>query len=118
MAQYRQQKIERVLIREISEIVHREMKDPRIGFVTFTGADVSPDLRYARIYYSVLGTPEERLEASTALEGAAGFVRTALAGRRLFRFVPEIKFAFDESVERGARISELLEQVKDGENAS
>jgi len=103
---------------ELMTLLQREMKDPRIGFATVTRVETARDLGSAKVWVSVLGTPEERLEASTALEGAAGFVRTALAGRRLFRFVPEIKFAFDESVERGARISELLEQVKDGENAS
>lgn len=114
MAHYRQQRVESLLVQQVSEIVRKEMKDPRIGFVTFTGAEVSPDLRHATLFYSVLGTEEDRAEVARALGGASGFIRGELGNRRLFRFVPEIKFAFDESIERGARIHELLKEVKDG----
>ena len=99
-------------MQDISEIVRREIKDPRVGFVTITDAEVTPDLRYARVFFSVLGDATQQAETSKALNRAAGFVRSEFARRAQMRFVPEIRFEFDPSAERGARISQLLEQVR------
>jgi ribosome-binding factor A len=112
MASTRQRRVQELLVQEISEIVRREMKDPRIGFVTITDAEVTADLRQARVFFSVLGDEKQREETVTALNRAAGFVRSEFARRAQMRFVPEIRFEFDPSAERGARISQLLEQVR------
>lgn len=115
MASTRQRRVEELLVQEISDILRREMRDPRIGFVTITGAEVTPDLRHARVFFSVLGESTEREETEKALNRAAGFVRGEFARRAQMRYVPDIRFAFDPSVERGARIHQLLEQVKQNE---
>ncbi len=116
MPSTRQRGVQELLVQDISEILQREMKDPRIGFVTITDAEVTPDLRQARIYFSVLGTGEEREESGKALNRAAGFIRAQFAKRAEMRYVPELRFVFDTSVDRGARLSALLEQVRQ-ENA-
>ena len=99
-------------MQDISDILRREMRDPRIGFVTITDAEVTPDLRHARVYFSVLGGGEEREETATALNRAAGFIRGEFAKRSQMRYVPDLRFVFDSSVERGAHLSALLEQVR------
>ena len=101
-----------MLVHEISDIVRREVRDPRVGFVTITDAEVSPDLRHARVFYSVLGSPEQQTETGKALDRAAGFVRGEFARRAQLRYVPDIRFQFDPSAEHGQRISQLLEQVR------
>ena len=108
----RQRRVQELLVQDISEIVRREIKDPRVGFVTITDAEVTPDLRYARVFFSVLGDATQQADTAKALNRAAGFVRSEFARRSQMRFVPEIKFEFDPSAERGARISQLLEQVR------
>ena len=119
MPSTRQRRVQELLVHEISEILRREMKDPRIGFVTITDAEVTADLRHARVFYTVLGDATAREETAAALSRAAGFIRGEFARRAQMRFVPEIKFAFDPSVERGARIHELLTQVRhDDERAA
>ena len=119
MATQRQRRVQELLVQEISEIIRRELKDPKIGFVTITEAEVSPDLRHAKVFYSVLGDESSRDETGQALNRAAGFVRGEFARRAQMRFAPEIRFYFDPSVERGARIHELLEQAKrDEEDAA
>jgi ribosome-binding factor A len=118
MPSTRQRKVQELLVHEISDIVRREIRDPRVGFVTITDAEVTSDLRHARVFFSVLGDEEQREETTRALNRAAGFVRTEFARRAQMRFVPEIRFAFDTSIERGSRISQLLERVKqDDEHA-
>jgi ribosome-binding factor A len=118
MASTRQRRVQELLVHEISDIVRREVKDPRVGFVTITDAEVTPDLRHARVFFSVLGETAEREETTRALNRAAGFVRSEFARRAQMRFVPEIQFEFDTSIERGARISQLLEQVRQDEERS
>ena len=118
MPSTRQRRVQELLVQEISEIVRRELQDPRIGFVTITEAEVTPDLRHARVFFSVLGDATQREETATALNRAAGFVRSEFARRAQMRYVPDIRFQFDPSAERGARISQLLEQVKQDEQAA
>lgn len=118
MASTRQRKVQELLVQEISEIVRRELQDPRVGFVTITDAEVTTDLRYAKVFFSVLGDETQRAESTKALNRAAGFIRSAFASRAQMRFVPEIRFEFDTSVERGARVSQLLAQVRQDEEAA
>jgi ribosome-binding factor A len=92
-----------------------ELKDPRIGYITLTGVKVSPDLKVARVYYSMMGTEEERKETQKGLEAAKGFIRREVTSAVNLRVSPEIFFTFDESLERGDKIERLLREVKEKE---
>ncbi|QRO00004.1 30S ribosome-binding factor RbfA [Archangium violaceum] len=92
-----------------------ELKDPRIGFITVTGVKVSPDLKVARVFYSMMGTEEERKETQKGLEAAKGYIRREITEAVNLRVSPEVFFTFDESVERGDRIERLLREVKEKE---
>lgn len=118
MSSTRQRKVQELLVQEISDVIRREMRDPRLGFVTITGAEVTGDLRHAKVFYSSMGTAEERVETGKALNRASGFIRTEFARRAQMRFVPDLHFEFDVSIERGARISQLLEQVRRDEETT
>ncbi|HJU89420.1 MAG TPA: 30S ribosome-binding factor RbfA [Gemmatimonadaceae bacterium] len=101
---------------EIATFLFSGAKDPRLqGLVTVTGVDVTPDLRRARVFVSVMGSDEERRASFTALESMAGHLRSRVAKTLRLRFTPEIEFANDESVERAARIETLLNRIKNGE---
>jgi ribosome-binding factor A len=112
MATQRQRQVAELLREDISRILREKVRDPRIGFVTITEIDVAADLRHARVFVSVLGSHEEQRAALEALEGASRFVRAQLAHGWTLRYLPEIEFRWDPSVERAARVLELLEQVK------
>ncbi len=101
---------------EVSKLLLRELRDPRIGFVTITGASVSPDLRNVRVYVSVLGQTSVRDESLQALNSAAGFVRRAIFKNLRLRYSPAVSFHLDESLDRGARIEEVLREIHAGEN--
>jgi ribosome-binding factor A len=105
--------VQRLLQGEISDIIRNVLQDPAIGFVTVTDAVVSPDLRHAKIYVSIYGTPEERERSLKGLRRAAKFVRGELAHRAELKHTPQIVFHFDPTVERAARVEELLKQVAD-----
>jgi ribosome-binding factor A len=98
---------------EIAELLLREVKDPRVGrgMVTITEVQVSPDLRRAVVYVSHLGTEAERGEALAGLQASAPFLHRELVHRLSLRNVPELVFRFDPSIERGARLAELIQQV-------
>jgi len=115
MAGVRKERVEELLRREISDIIRREVKDPRIGFVTVTDAEVSGDLSYAKVFVSVLGTMEQQEATLKGLNSATRFIRGEFGQRIKMRQVPEISFRFDKSIQHGARIHELLEQVKQEE---
>jgi ribosome-binding factor A len=112
----RTERIEEMLREEISTLLQRELKDPRVGFVTVTGADVSPDLRHAKVFVSVMGTPEEKKETLAALNRARGFLRSEIGKRAHLRTAPELTFAEDAGAERGDRITQLLEAARRDEN--
>jgi ribosome-binding factor A len=100
----------------IAQLLARgELRDPRIGFITITGVKVSPDLRVARVYYSMLGTDEERALTQKALDAAKGFVRREVTSVVKLRVSPEIFFCFDASVSEGDKIDRLLREVKEKE---
>jgi len=96
----------------MSYLLQRELKDPRIGFVTVTAVDMSHDLRYARIFVSVMGTPEEQKATMDALTSGRGFIRRELASRLDLRYAPDIQFKLDTSAEYSDRISRLLNELK------
>ena len=86
------------------------LRDPRIGFVTVTSVDTSPDLRQARVYVSVLGDDEERAATMTGLRSAHGVLQQSVARELRMKHTPTLQFVFDESIERGMRISQLLDE--------
>jgi ribosome-binding factor A len=86
------------------------LRDPRIGFVTVTSVDTSPDLRQARVYVSVLGDPEQRDETMAGLKSAHGVLQQSVARELRLKHTPTLQFVFDESIDRGMRISELLDE--------
>jgi ribosome-binding factor A len=96
---------------ETSLILQRDMRDPRIGFVSVIDVELSGDLRHAKIFVSVLGDAEANARTMEALASAQGFVRTELARRIRLRHIPRVAFRMDESIERGARVNELLRKV-------
>ncbi len=110
-ANRRHDQLAQVIAHELSDLMRLRMKDPRIGFASITAVEVSKDLSYAKVFVSVLGTPEEQRETMRGLRHAAGFLRHELAQRLTIRHVPEITFELDESIARGARVIELLNQV-------
>jgi len=97
---------------EISDILRREFKDPRLGFVTVIDAELTPDLQYAKVYVSVLGTEAEQDENIKVLKHAEHFIRKAFGKRVRMKTLPQIEFVLDKSGERGVRILELLEEIK------
>jgi len=98
---------------EISEILLKELKDPRIGFVTITKVAVTDDLRQAKVYYSVFGGEKEKGDSFQGLESATGYIKRELGRRMRLKYMPEITFLFDDSLEYGAHIEELLRDAKD-----
>ena len=110
-------RIEEQLRMELSEIVEREISDPRVGLATVTRVKVSPDLRYARVFVTTLGGPEEQKKMLEGLKSAASFVRRSL-GKRLqhLRRIPEVTFNYDDSVEKDIRIEELFDRIKTEES--
>ena len=109
----RQEKVQEQLVQEISEIIRRDLSDPRLGFITLTGAEISRDLRHAKVYISVLGDEEARKQSLIALNRASGMLRGEFARRAHLRIAPELEFLYDHGIERGARIFELLHSVED-----
>jgi len=101
-----------LLIEMISELLRKEIRDPRIGAVTLTAAKVSRDLRHARIYFNLLGRPEERKDVLAGLKSATGFIRSKVGKQLNLRFVPTIEFVYDETEDEAQRIEGLLKQVK------
>ncbi len=109
----RSERIGELILEYVSQLLIRQINDPRIGGVTLTGAEVSRNLRHARIYFSILAEKEPKGEVLTGLKSATGFIRSKIARELALRFVPEIEFVYDNTQEKAQRIEELLRQVKD-----
>jgi ribosome-binding factor A len=108
----RQERVKELLRAEISDIIRREVKDPRLGFVTVTDAEISADLRHAKVFISVLGSDEQRADSLKILQRASGVIRGMFAKRANMKTTPEILFGLDASIEQGVRIFELLQKIK------
>lgn len=117
MATRRQRRVSELIHRELSLLLMREVRDPRLADVTITDVRITPDLLIARVYFTVLGESEQEQEALAALEHASGFLRTQLAGQVRLRLAPELVFELDRSAEYGRRIDELLAQLSDAGDA-
>ncbi len=102
--------------REVSQIIHRDLADPRLRFVTVTRADVSRDLQNAKIYFTALGDEQQVQEAQKGLESARGMIRRLIGQRIKMRYTPDIAFAYDKSVGFQSSIEETIAEIKN-ENA-
>src|SRR5579885_2087136 len=109
---YRQEKLGELIAAELSSLLRTRVKDPRVGFASITRVEVSGDLRHAKVFVSVMGSPEEREATMQGLKNATGFLRHELATRLVIRFMPEIVFKLDKSIEEGSRILELIQRVE------
>jgi len=108
----RTERINDLLREELSDLLRRQVKDPRLGgLITVTEVEVSPDLRHARVFVSVLGSEEEREDAFRALEVARSFLRRELGKRLSMRRTPDLSFRRDDSLERGARLLALIDEA-------
>lgn len=94
----------------LSDAITQDLKDPRVGFVTVTAVDVSPDLRHARVYVSVLGDASDKEDSLDGLGAAHGYLQRRIASELRLKHTPTLNFAIDESIERGMRISELIDR--------
>ncbi|MBL7071248.1 MAG: 30S ribosome-binding factor RbfA [Candidatus Omnitrophica bacterium] len=97
--------------REVSNIIQEEIKDPRVGFTTITKVEITPDLRHAKIYYSVLGDEKQKLSTQIALRNAKGFIRKLIGSRLKLRLTPDIAFKMDKTVEYSDKIDRILEKI-------
>lgn len=113
----RQERISYLLRQEISELLQREAKDPRLGgLVSITEVNVSPDLKQARVFVSVLGSDDEKQQVLAGLRGAVGFFRRELGERITLRYIPEISFYYDDSLARGDHLLRLMRELDSGES--
>ncbi|HUL93615.1 MAG TPA: 30S ribosome-binding factor RbfA [Burkholderiales bacterium] len=112
-----QQRLRRVadqIQRELSGLLRAELKDPRVGMITLTGVEVSPDLAHAKVFFTMLGDAEALARSQAGLRRAAGFLRSELGHRLKLRVTPELRFVHDASVERGVRLSKLIDDAVAG----
>jgi ribosome-binding factor A len=114
----RQEKVTKALHKEISSIIHDELKDPRLGFITVTKVELSKDLRFAKVFFSVLGKEQDYKNTQKALDSAAGFIKKLVCERIDLRFAPEIIFREDHSTEYSVKIEEILNQIKEEQDAA
>jgi len=109
---HRVEQVYKLLRREISDLLQRQIKDPRLGsFVAITDVSTSHDLRHAKAFVSCIGDKKEKQEILSVLAGASGFFRKELAKRLKLRRIPELSFHWDDSIERGVRLLELIDKV-------
>ena len=109
--QGRQQRLGDLMQRELSSLLRLELRDPRVGMITITSVDVSPDLSHAKVFFTIL-EKKKLAETLAGLKRSAGFLRSQLAKRIQMYTTPELRFEYDESVERGDRISRLIDSTK------
>ena len=114
MERKRSEKVADLIQREVSEMLLRSIKDPRIGFVTITKVTVSEDCRFAKVYFSVAGNLAERESSVKGLDSAKGYVRRELGRRLRLRYTPEIIFQFDPSIEYAIHMEELIQSIHRG----
>ena len=115
MSTARPARVAQQIQQEIAQLLGRgAIKDPRVGYVTITGAEIDRELRHATVYYSLIGEAAEKEETQRGLDSAAGFLRRELAKTLKLRHAPELHFKFDASIEHGDRIERLLRDVKKG----
>ena len=105
----RMRRVDAAVRQVVGDAVAQDLKDPRVGFVTVTDVKTSPDLRHARVYVSVLGTPAEREASLEGLRSAHGFLQRRVADELHLKHTPELQFVFDDTTEKAFRLEELLD---------
>lgn len=118
MARIRVSRVAEQIKKELNDILRTEFKDPRVGFLTITGVDVTGDLSQARVYLSVMGDEQQKEDTFKALERGKGFLRSELGKRIRLRMVPELLFELDTSIEYGSRIERLIHELHKGEQGN
>ena len=108
---HRQEKLGEQFAQELSELIRTRLKDPRVGFASITRVEVSNDIRHAKVFVSVMGTDEEQKATMKGLSNATGYLRHELATRIPLRYMPELAFKLDKSIEEGSRVLELIKQA-------
>lgn len=114
MVTRRQKQVSSLIQKELSDLLEKRVSDPRLDFATITAVEISPDLRQAHIFVSVMGNQQEAMEG---FDHAASFLRRELGSRLALRYVPELTFHLDDSLERGQRIDQLLEEIHQKRNS-
>jgi ribosome-binding factor A len=107
----RTERISHEIKKEISRILREDVSDPRIGFISLTDVDITPDLKYAKIFVSVLGDEKNKKKSLRGLKSATPFIKLKLGESLNLRFVPDIKFIYDNSLERGDRLLNLMNDI-------
>jgi ribosome-binding factor A len=113
MASGRMRRVDEAVRAVLSDAISKDLKDPRVGFVTVTGVKTSPDLRYARVYVSVLGDDPTREASIEGLRSAHGYLQSRIASELTLKRTPALSFEYDETADRAARINELLRESSD-----
>ena len=111
MSQRKQRVTERIK-QELSSIIHDQIKDPRVGFVTITRVQLNDDLKYAKVFFSVMGTEEEKKSAKEGLDSAKNYIRKLLGDSLDIRYTPDFVFKIDESIEYDMHIEKLFDQIE------
>jgi ribosome-binding factor A len=114
MAKVRTGRVSEQIKKELSLIIQAELKDPRIGFLTVTGVEITNDLSEAKVYLSVLGTDQQKEDTLHALGRGTGFIRTELGKRIRLRIVPKLFFKLDSSIAYGSKIEQILSNLNEG----
>jgi len=114
---HRPERVAQMVQELLGELFARGMRDPRIGLVTITGVKMSPDLREARVFWTVHGDAEQRKHTGRGLDKARRFLRHEIGVQLKLRVTPELRFTYDEAIDRGERIEQLIRQVHDEERS-
>lgn len=114
MAYNRSERVAEEIRKEVATMLFGEIHDPRIGFVTITKVQVSKDLRQAKVYYSIIGSDEEKEKTMTGLQSSSGYMRREIGKRLKLRYFPELTFKFDDSLEYASRIEKIIKEIKSG----
>ncbi len=114
MQSRRTERVSDLLLHEIAQILQKDVKDPRVGFVTLTGVQVSADLRVAKVRYTVLGDETNREACVQGLRSATSFIRREVGRRLRLRAVPDLHFVFDDTLEKTLHLQEMLEELSHG----
>lgn len=114
MAYNRSERIAEEIRKEVATMLFGEIHDPRIGFVTITKVQVSKDLRHAKVYYSIIGSDEEKEKTMAGLQSSSGYMRREIGKRLKLRYFPELTFKFDDSLEYASRIEKIIKEIKSG----
>ena len=114
MSYNRSERVAEEIRKDVATMLFGEIHDPRIGFVTITKVQVSKDLRHAKVYFSIIGSDEEKEKTMEGLQSSSGYMRREIGKRLKLRYFPELTFKFDDSLEYASRIEKIIKEIKSG----